>query len=68
MGGLWKGCIQSGTLAPGLIHIMKGWFIKVSLKWGSVESAVAINLRSIFWCKIIPARGMSLTGMVGYQP
>ncbi|HLC81826.1 MAG TPA: hypothetical protein VJH68_04155 [Candidatus Nanoarchaeia archaeon] len=35
---------------------------------GSVESAVAINLRSIFWCKITPARGMSLTGMVGYQP
>jgi len=35
---------------------------------GSVESVVAINLRSIFWCKITPARGMSLTGMVGYQP
>ncbi|HLC82095.1 MAG TPA: hypothetical protein VJH68_05560 [Candidatus Nanoarchaeia archaeon] len=35
---------------------------------GSVESAAAINLRSIFWCKITPARGMSLTGMVGYQP
>ncbi|HLC82037.1 MAG TPA: hypothetical protein VJH68_05260 [Candidatus Nanoarchaeia archaeon] len=37
-------------------------------KQGSVESAVAINLRSIFRCKITPARGMSLTGMVGYQP
>jgi len=29
---------------------------------GSVESVVAINLRSIFWCKITLARGMSLTG------